>query len=82
MWTEGREPRRRHELRRPLARARVALQRGKGFLEDQVDPLEMRWDRSARKKNLKDARRIWRVKTMGIDEAQAGFTAIHLRVFG
>jgi hypothetical protein len=38
------------------------------FLEDQVDPLEMRWDRSARK-NLKVARRIWRVKTMGIDEA-------------
>jgi hypothetical protein len=43
------------------------------FVEDQVDPLEMRWDRSARKKNLKDARRIWRVKTMGIDEAQAMF---------
>lgn len=43
------------------------------YVEDQIDPLEMRWDRSARKKNLKDARRVWRVKTMSIDEAKAMF---------
>lgn len=43
------------------------------YIEDQIDPLEMRWDRSARKKNLKDSRRMWRVKTMSIDEAQALF---------
>ena len=34
------------------------------FVEDQLDPPEMRWDRSGRK-NVKDARRIWRVKPNG-----------------
>lgn len=43
------------------------------YIEESVDPLEMRWDKSACKKNLQDARRIWRVKTMTIDDAQALF---------
>ena len=39
------------------------------YVEDRVDPLEMVWDASARKRNLDDARRISRAKTM--DEAEA-----------
>lgn len=40
------------------------------YAETKIDPLEMRWDRSARAKNLKDARRVFRVRKMTIDEAR------------
>ena len=40
------------------------------YIESKIDPLEMYWDRSARKKNLDDARRIYRVRKMAIDEAR------------
>lgn len=34
-----------------------------------VNPLEMYWDRNARKKNLRDANRIWRVRDIPISQA-------------
>lgn len=37
---------------------------------DRVDPLEMVWDRNAKKRNLVDARRLWRYRTVPLDEAQ------------
>jgi Phage P22-like portal protein len=37
--------------------------------EERIDPLEMLWDASARKRNLADARRTWRIKTMPIEDA-------------
>lgn len=40
------------------------------YVETKVDPLEMYWDRSARSKNLQDARRIFRVRKMTLDEAR------------
>ncbi len=40
------------------------------YSESKVDPLEMRWDRSARKKNLTDARRVFRVRKFTVDEAR------------
>ena len=43
------------------------------YEENCIDALEMRWDRSARKKNLMDARRVWRVREMTLDEARDMF---------
>jgi hypothetical protein len=43
------------------------------YIEESLDPLEMRWDRTAKKKNLVDARRMERVKTMPLNEAQRLF---------
>lgn len=40
------------------------------YAETKVDPLEMYWDRSARKKNLIDARRVFRVRKYTLDEAR------------
>lgn len=40
------------------------------YEERKVDPLEMYWDRSARSKNLQDARRIFRVRKFSLDEAR------------
>ena len=41
---------------------------------ERIDPLEMLWDASASKRNLSDARRIWRVRAdMPIDEARERF---------
>lgn len=37
---------------------------------DRIDPIEMYWDGSARKPNLSDARRTWRVKTLPIEDAR------------
>lgn len=45
---------------------------GKTVIE-RIDPLEMYWDCSARKRNLVDARRVWRVRTMPLDEAEELF---------
>ncbi len=40
------------------------------IVEERIDPLEMLWDASARKRNLIDARRTWRIKTMPIADAR------------
>lgn len=41
--------------------------------EDRLDPLEMVWDSKATKRNLIDARRVWRVREVDKDEAQRMF---------
>lgn len=38
-----------------------------------VNPLEFYWDSNARKKNLLDARRVWRVREMALSEAERLF---------
>lgn len=40
------------------------------YVEQKIDPLEMYWDRDARSKNLIDARRVWRVRRMNLDDAR------------
>jgi hypothetical protein len=40
------------------------------YVEQRIDPLEMYWDRSARSKNLQDARRVFRVRKLTLDEAR------------
>ena len=41
------------------------------YVEDRVDPLEMYWDANARKKNLVDAKRLWRVRQVPAQDALA-----------
>jgi hypothetical protein len=51
------------------------------YIENAVDPLEMYWDRTARKKNLTDARRIARIRKMPLGDAMQifpGFTSDEL----
>lgn len=43
------------------------------YVEDRVNPLEMFWDASATKRNLSDARRVWRAKSMDRAEAESLF---------
>lgn len=43
------------------------------YVEEKLDVQEMRWDYAARKKNLADARRVWRVRQMSLDEARDMF---------
>lgn len=43
------------------------------YVEEEVDPLEMYWDRTARKKNLTDARRMGRVRKMPYADALSLF---------
>lgn len=38
---------------------------------DRLDPFEMVWDYNARKNNLKDATRFWRVRCLPIEEARS-----------
>ena len=40
---------------------------------ERTDPIEMYWDASARKVNLRDARRMWRFKPYTLDEAREKF---------
>ena len=40
------------------------------IVEERIDPLEMLWDAAARKRNLVDARRTWRIKTMPVEDAR------------
>lgn len=44
---------------------------------DRVDPLEMYWDASSRKRNMLDARHIFRVKQVGIEQAREMFPDIN-----
>ncbi|BAF86838.1 hypothetical protein AZC_0840 [Azorhizobium caulinodans ORS 571] len=51
------------------------------YVEDRIDPLEMFWDRSAKKRNLADARRVCRVRKIPISDARdmfPGFTDAEL----
>ena len=43
-----------------------------------VDPLEMGWDCSATKRNLSDARRVWRVRDVPAEEARQMFPDVAL----
>lgn len=40
---------------------------------EELDPFEMVWDRDARQRNLRDARRVWRVRRLPLADAQAMF---------
>lgn len=40
---------------------------------EELDPFEMVWDRDARQRNLKDARRVWRVRRIPLAEAKEMF---------
>lgn len=39
------------------------------YVESAIDPLEMYWDRKARKKNLADSRRLYRLRKMALSDA-------------
>lgn len=43
---------------------------------DRVDPLEMYWDASSTKRNLNDARHIFRVKQVGVEQAEEMFPGV------
>ena len=47
------------------------------YVESRIDPLEMYWDHKSRKSNLKDARRVWHVRSnVDLAEARAMFPGI------
>ena len=46
------------------------------YVEERVDPLEMVWDNSAKQKNVADARRVWRVRKMMLNEARERFPGV------
>lgn len=46
------------------------------YVEERVDPLEMVWDNSAKQKNVADARRVWRVRKMMLQEARERFPGV------
>lgn len=46
------------------------------YVEESIDPLEMYWDRSSRKRNLYNARRIERLKKIPVAEAMTLFPGI------
>jgi hypothetical protein len=41
------------------------------YVETKIDPLEMYWDSDARAKNIIDAKRLFRVRRMNLDEARS-----------
>lgn len=43
------------------------------YIEESIDPLEMYWDRTAKKKNLSDARRMARLRKMPLGDAMELF---------
>lgn len=46
------------------------------YLEEAIDPLEMYWDCKARKKNLADMRRLFRVRRVALSEAREMFPGV------
>lgn len=46
------------------------------YIEESINPLEMFWDGKARKKNLVDARRAWRIRKMLLSEARNLFPGV------
>jgi len=50
------------------------------YVEVKVDPLEMYWDRDARSKNLIDAKRIWRVRRMQLEDARSFVDGLGVKV--
>lgn len=40
---------------------------------EELDPFEMAWDRDARQRNLRDARRVWRTRRIPTSEAKSMF---------
>jgi len=40
---------------------------------EELDPFEMVWDRDARQRNLRDARRVWRVRRLPLADAETMF---------
>lgn len=40
---------------------------------EELDPFEMAWDRDARQRNIKDARRVWRARRVPVSEAETMF---------
>jgi len=55
------------------ARIDYDLEPDGAYVEESIDPLEMFWDRACRKKNLVDARRVFRVRKMTLSEAKMLF---------
>ncbi|MBS0243792.1 MAG: hypothetical protein JSS20_16580, partial [Proteobacteria bacterium] len=51
------------------------------YAEEQIDPLDMYWDRAARKKNLSDAQRVARVRKMRLEDARALAEALGVEDF-
>lgn len=48
---------------------------------NRIDPLEMFWDYDAKRRNISDARRVWRVRRVPLTEAKSmfpGFTAAEM----
>jgi hypothetical protein len=43
------------------------------YVEESIDPLEMFWDKASRKKNLADARHVFRVRKMSLADAKEMF---------
>src|SRR6266550_195518 len=43
------------------------------YVEEGIDPREMGWDRTAKKKNLVDRRRTWRIRKMPLSDAMQMF---------
>lgn len=50
------------------------------YVETRVDPLEMYWDKECQSKNLADAKRMWRVRRMDIDDARAFVDGLGVKV--
>lgn len=50
------------------------------YVEVKVDPLEMFWDRDARSKNLIDAKRMWRVRRMQLEDARSFVESLGVNV--
>lgn len=58
------------------ARMSYDVEEDGAYVEERVDPLEMVWDAAARAKNLSDARRLYRVRKMSLNEARDMFPGI------
>lgn len=57
------------------------LDKDGAYIEESIDPIEMHWDKFARKKNLADARRVWRVRKMSLADARALVRGLGIKDF-